>query len=65
MRPVDLDLDLRPMDLDLTISESEDLDLEDLESRLWNLTTSLNVVATVLVPEYIRVSCNLTEEQLS
>ena len=45
LRPVDLDL--RPMDLDLTISKSEDLHLdsdlekEDLDLPLWNLTTSL------------------------
>ena len=45
LRPVDFDS--RPLDLDFTISKSEDLHLdsdlekEDLDLPLWDLTTSL------------------------
>ena len=44
----DSDLDLRPVDLDLTISKAADLDLEkeNLDLPLCDLTTSLAIISS-------------------
>ena len=53
---LELDLNSWPEDLELRISESEDLEEEDFDLLLWDLTTSLHIFQIVVTIHQLTTS---------